>query len=577
MIIRPRRLVSALLPFAFAWLADAQAELQVNTYTASSQEGGSLAIDGTGNFVVVWESYAQDGSKEGIFGQRFDASGLPLGAEFQANTYTTGNQFGPDVAADASGNFLVTWSGYDGDGSGILTQRYDSTGTPVAGELQVNSYTTNTQIGASIAADANGNVVVAWQSNEQDGDGAGVFARRFDTAGVPFGPEFQVNVVTTGGQYPAGVAASPAGDFVITWSTQRGGGDYVLGRRYDGAGLPQGGEFQINTNTTRTPIVGGSVAMDAAGQFVVVWTVQRTLFGDYADIVARRFDASGTPIGGEFQVNTYTTGAQLGPTVAMDATGDFLIVWHGFDSLGPTEVAGQLYDAAGGRRGGEFQVNTYTTHGQVAADAGFDGLGNFVVTWTSSTQDGHANGIFAQRNKPEWRVRGKSFRARDPSGTGRRRTIRVLGTETATEIGPILDGNPTVDGATLRVITNGVTPSDQTFVLDAGGWQTNGPASFTYRGPTGADGDPVGRLSLKRSPTGRTHLKASLAGTIGTQSLDVVPPNPGDDGGIVLQFSNGGGTYCVAFGGTAGGIETQDDAKRWRIVNAVADGDCPTP
>ena len=38
-----------------------------------------------------------------------------------------------------------------------------------------------------------------------------------------------------------------------------------------------------------------------------------------------------TPVGPEFRVNTYTTGGQVVPSVAMDADGDFVVTW---DSLG---------------------------------------------------------------------------------------------------------------------------------------------------------------------------------------------------------------------------------------------------
>jgi hypothetical protein len=285
-----------------AGLGNAWAEFQVNTYTTSVQEEPRVAIDGAGNFVVVWESYAQDGSGEGIVGRRFDSSGVPLGAEFQVNTVTTGDQFTAAVAATATGSFVVVWTGADADGSGIRGRRYDSTGAPVGGEFQVNSYTTNTQSGASVAADAAGNFVAMWTSREQDGDGSGIFARRFNSAGVPFGPDFQVNVVTTGEQQPGGVAAAPAGNFVVTWSTIQNSFGYVLGRRYNSAGVAVGGEFQINTNTVVDP-VGGSVAADPAGNFVVAWTVGDSL---YTDVVARRFDSTGAPHGGEFQVNTYT-------------------------------------------------------------------------------------------------------------------------------------------------------------------------------------------------------------------------------------------------------------------------------
>ncbi len=37
------------------------------------------------------------------------AQGLPLGNEFQVNTYTTSGQKYPSVATDSSGNFVVVW------------------------------------------------------------------------------------------------------------------------------------------------------------------------------------------------------------------------------------------------------------------------------------------------------------------------------------------------------------------------------------------------------------------------------------------------------------------------------------
>src|SRR5207244_9162179 len=69
-------------------------EFQVNTYTTNSQRGASVAVDGTGNFVVVWNSYGQDGSDYGVFARRFQADGTAIGAEFQVNTYTTSAQYG---------------------------------------------------------------------------------------------------------------------------------------------------------------------------------------------------------------------------------------------------------------------------------------------------------------------------------------------------------------------------------------------------------------------------------------------------------------------------------------------------
>jgi hypothetical protein len=57
-------------------------EFRVNSYTTNDQGMPSVASDQNGNFVVVWQSLNQDGSSYGVFGQRYGASGTPLGPEF---------------------------------------------------------------------------------------------------------------------------------------------------------------------------------------------------------------------------------------------------------------------------------------------------------------------------------------------------------------------------------------------------------------------------------------------------------------------------------------------------------------
>ena len=93
-------------------------EFLVNTETSGHQIFSSVAADPSGNFVVVWQSDLQDGSGFGIFGQRYLSGGAPLGPEFRVNTFTTGAQRKPSVAADTAGNFVVVWQSADQDGSG---------------------------------------------------------------------------------------------------------------------------------------------------------------------------------------------------------------------------------------------------------------------------------------------------------------------------------------------------------------------------------------------------------------------------------------------------------------------------
>ncbi len=57
---------------------------------------------------------------------------------------------------------------------------------------------------------------------------------------------------------------------------------------------------------------------------------------------------------------------------------------------------GQSFDAAGAPRGGEFQINTYTTNQQGFPQAVIGGDSTFVV-WQSLGQGGYNYGIVGQR------------------------------------------------------------------------------------------------------------------------------------------------------------------------------------
>ena len=159
-------------------------EFQVHTHTASGQGRPSAVIASDGDFFVVWNSVHQDGSNYGVFARRFSSAGDPVGPELQVNTYTTGHQNSASIAMDDHGDFVVAWGGskdYGGANDTIFASASPVSGIVCASEFQVNTYTTNFQSGPSVAAGANGDFVVAWDSYTQDGSGGGVFAQRFSS------------------------------------------------------------------------------------------------------------------------------------------------------------------------------------------------------------------------------------------------------------------------------------------------------------------------------------------------------------------------------------------------------------
>ncbi len=165
------------------------ASFRVNSFTPGYQQRPAIDTDAAGNFVVAWESGdyygTQDGSYAGIFAQRFDSAGARRGGEFQINTSTAGYQQRPALASDINGGFVVGWQSgdayvtQDGSYAGIFARRFSSSGTAEGAAFQVNSYTANDQAYPALCADDVGNFVAVWDSLSQDGNDAGLFARRF--------------------------------------------------------------------------------------------------------------------------------------------------------------------------------------------------------------------------------------------------------------------------------------------------------------------------------------------------------------------------------------------------------------
>jgi len=371
-------------------------EFQVNTFFTSNQLLPSIAMDNEGNFIVVWVSNTQDSSSGGIYAQGFNPDTSFNGTEFRVNTYTTNVQFGPSVAMDADGDFVVTWiSGHNGDEYDIFAQRYNSLAVTQGTEFRVNTYTTNTQQEPRIAMDADGDFVIVWESRgDQDGNEFNIFAQRFAADGSPNGTEFQVNTYTTLFQIDPDVALDADGDFIITWLSG-GSRNGIFAQRYDSNGIAQGSEFQVNTGTNgfQSP----AVATDSGGDFIVVWTGGQD--GSSDGIFAQRFTADGSPNGSEFQVNTYTTNSQVRPAVAMDADGDFVVTWESYlqEGTGYYDQSGiyaQRYNPDGSPTGSEFRVNTHVTNTQITSAVAMDIDGDYIVVWQSDYQDSSNGGIF---------------------------------------------------------------------------------------------------------------------------------------------------------------------------------------
>ena len=87
--------------------------------------------------------------------------------------------------------------------------------TRILVDTQINTWTVNDQKNPSIASLSDGNFVVVWQSNLQNGSNYGIYGQIFYSNGAKKGNEFSVNNYTHLNQVNPKVATSSSGKFMV--------------------------------------------------------------------------------------------------------------------------------------------------------------------------------------------------------------------------------------------------------------------------------------------------------------------------------------------------------------------------
>jgi len=377
-------------------------EYQVNTYVTDNQTAPVIGSHPLSQQVVIaWVSTGQDTSGDGIYAQRYDLAGNTVGNPIRVNQGVNNSQTNPAIAMDALGGFVVAWQAPDGQGDGVFYRRFAFDGVGLSNDVRVNASASGVQQAPSVAMTNDGRWAIAFQSTGRDLGGNAVMVRRYAANGNALGNDFLVNATNTTDQMAPAIGMDSTGQFVVAWQSagQDGDGTGIYARRYDANGAALAAEFVVNQTTSGNQSAP-SIGVNADHSFVVAWqSAGQDASGD--GIVARRYNASGAAIANEFLVNQFTTGNQSAPSVSSTTTGGFSVAWQsaGQDTSGDAVVA-RKYTAAGAADGSEFVVNTFVTGNQAAPAAAVQPDGDLLVAWQSPGQEsggGTSSGIFARR------------------------------------------------------------------------------------------------------------------------------------------------------------------------------------
>jgi Ca2+-binding RTX toxin-like protein len=313
------------------------AEFRVNNLTFAFQDNPAVTGLADGGFVVVFMGQSQFGKTFATVGQRYDSAGQQVGGEFDIGPGSQVESTDPQITTLADGSYVVTWlhrSALGGTQIDVQFQHFTANGVAIGGFQTVNSTLGEYQRGHDITALDNGGFVITWHASSQDGSRSGVYARSYDASGVALGAEFRVNTHTANGQAGPSITALDSGGYVVVWTSinQDFMGRGVFGQIYDASGAKQGGEFQVNTTEIYDQYYP-EVTQLAAGGFVVSWASDTIINGSNRAIVtAQVYSNDGQAYGPEtFLTSSFGQGA-FQPFSTTNADGSVVLGWHSYDA-----------------------------------------------------------------------------------------------------------------------------------------------------------------------------------------------------------------------------------------------------
>ena len=370
-------------------------ELHVNSITSLHQDQVAVSSSpaSNGGSVVAWRhQYNTSGTDTDIHIQRYDQFGNRAGGEITvaAGIYRESQ---PAVAMDGAGNFVVVWVD-DVNNSGntnVLAQRFFANGTRNGGTIAVAN-DARAEYDPDVAMDWAGNFAVSYtfQYSANDRD---VYVHRFAANGASIG----TTIVAGSGlnEYSASIARTGDGRFAVAYQIDRPSGnsidsDIIL-NRYTAAGALQ--TSQAVANTSRGEL-SPDIAMDAFGNTTLVY--EEVYANLDHDIKARRVSSNGT-LGATMFVNL-DTDYEFAPAVAVNPTsGSFVVSYqqlhnNGSQLVGPNQLMVREMNANGTVR------STTNLGDRFTASIGMNGAGTYFIGDVGYNVPGDQGlGIYARR------------------------------------------------------------------------------------------------------------------------------------------------------------------------------------
>lgn len=270
---------------------------------------------------MVWTHNA-DGHRD-IMARRFDSSGSALGARFAVASNSTKGEVDPDVAMDAAGNFVVSYTlFFDGTDPDILAKRFNSAGVLTRAMVVANSAFSN-ESNSSVAMNAKGDIVIAWGNRDDTLADEDIFVTRFDPSGA-FAGNQAIGVSNSPEEHPS-VALDNAGDAVVVYQKVVGSSFDIKARRMTASGAV-GPEFTVRATAAQELNPTVALSRNGGGSFVVAYETDLIGIPNNRTVEVAEVSASNV-VTSVFNLPGFPNNDS--PSLSVDAQGNYVLTYTG--------------------------------------------------------------------------------------------------------------------------------------------------------------------------------------------------------------------------------------------------------
>ncbi len=341
----------------------------------------SVAMNDDGSFVVAWVE-ERKGYTDELVARIMGPDGQPAGPVFQLSDPSDNDvQRYPRVAADATGNFMATWT--ESVGGEVFVCSFDATGAIISGPTVVNRADPDMPARTStIAVAQSGRYVITWLITDDISGEYQPLMRLFDEAGTPLTEDVPVcNCSFSTTYYEVEIAMEESGSFTLVWTDPRNGSDDIYMREYDADGNPIGFDHPVPGAEGPDDRRDGFIASDGNSRRLIVWADRRN---GHADIYGQRYSGNGAELGNGVRINDDVASAyQHNPDIACNGSGLFSIAW--VDLRDPDNACYlQVFDAAGNPVGENVKLSSTDIHSSQFPAVSMDATGRTMAVWNEA-------------------------------------------------------------------------------------------------------------------------------------------------------------------------------------------------